>query len=144
MLASAMHGVIPLLFIAVVEAVRNAVAQATAAGANRRMDSIRIARWFLAPGSTWSIWRDMKLYEIRSFQEALERYQAKMLYRQDLQAEYGRGWRRKASGTQMRPLRQARLGIVLAEHTALSKASGQQLAPGTYVPQLPAGGPAGR
>lgn len=110
-LGSAMHATIPLLFIAVTEAMRNAIAKATAIEFDQHMDSIRLARWFLSPAATFSIWRDMKLWEIRSYSLALERYQEKMLLRQDLKAEYGRQWRKKSTGPQMRPLRQARLGI---------------------------------
>ncbi|WP_169317024.1 DUF2637 domain-containing protein [Actinacidiphila oryziradicis] len=110
-LGSAMHATIPLLFIAVTEAMRNAIAKATSIELDQHMDSIRLSRWFLSPAATFSIWRDMKLWEIRSYALALERYQEKMLLRQDLRAEYGRRWRKKATGAQLRPLRQARLGI---------------------------------
>ncbi|MCX5215704.1 DUF2637 domain-containing protein [Kitasatospora sp. NBC_00240] len=117
-LASAMHAVIPLLFISVTEAVRHAIEKATSAATNQRMDSIRLARWLLSPVSTWNIWRDMKLWEIRSYSAALERYQQKMLYRQDLKSLHGRGWRRKATGAQLRPLRQARLGLSVTDQPA--------------------------
>ncbi|MER5356435.1 DUF2637 domain-containing protein, partial [Kitasatospora sp. NPDC002551] len=109
-LGSAMHATIPVLFIAVTEAMRNAIAKATSIELDQHMDSIRPSRWFLQPVATFSIWRDMKLWEIRSYALALERYQEKMLLRQDLKAKYGRRWRRKAASAELRPLRQARLG----------------------------------
>ncbi|MFD3662709.1 DUF2637 domain-containing protein [Streptomyces sp. NPDC058659] len=112
-LGSAMHATIPVLFIAVTEAMRNAIAKATDLELDQHMDSIRLSRWFLQPVATFSIWRDMKLWEIRSYALALERYQEKMLLRQDLRAKYGRGWRRKAASAELRPLRQARLGIAI-------------------------------
>ncbi|GAA2969251.1 hypothetical protein GCM10010519_00470 [Streptomyces lactacystinicus] len=112
-LGSAMHATIPVLFIAVTEAMRNAIAKATDLELDQHMDSIRLSRWFLQPVATFSIWRDMKLWEIRSYALALERYQEKMLLRQDLRAKYGRGWRRKATSAELRPLRQARLGIAI-------------------------------
>lgn len=112
-LGSAMHATIPLLFIAVTEAMRNAIAKATSIELDQHMDSIRLSRWFLSPVATFSIWRDMKLWEIRSYALALQRYQERMLLRQDLRAEYGRGWRRKATSAQLAPLRQARLGIAV-------------------------------
>jgi hypothetical protein len=112
-LGSAMHATIPVLFIAVTEAMRNAIAKATDLELDQHMDSIRLSRWFLQPVATFSIWRDMKLWEIRSYALALERYQEKMLLRQDLRAKYGWGWRRKAASAELRPLRQARLGIAI-------------------------------
>ncbi|MCM2431053.1 DUF2637 domain-containing protein [Streptomyces sp. RKAG337] len=125
-LGSAMHATIPLLFISVTEAMRNAIAKATAIEFDQHMDSIRLARWILSPASTFSIWRDMKLWEIRSYSLALERYQEKMLLRQDLRAEYGRRWRKKATGPQMRPLRQARLGIAIDRGAGAPVAAEQQ------------------
>ncbi|WP_051708942.1 DUF2637 domain-containing protein [Streptomyces sp. NRRL S-350] len=116
-LGSAMHGTIPVLFIAVTEAMRNAIAKATDLELDQHMDSIRLSRWFLQPVATFSIWRDMKLWEIRSYALALERYQEKMLLRQDMRAKYGRGWRRKATSAELRPLRQARLGIAIDRST---------------------------
>ena len=112
-LGSAMHATIPLLFIAVIEAMRNAIAKATAMETQQHMDSIRLARWILSPVATFSIWRAMKLWEIRAYSLALEQYQNKMLLRQDLRAKYGRRWRKRASGAEMRPLRQARLGVAV-------------------------------
>ncbi|MEU8759555.1 DUF2637 domain-containing protein [Streptomyces sp. NPDC048659] len=116
-LGSAMHATIPVLFIAVTEAMRNAIAKATSIELDQHMDSIRPSRWFLQPVATFSIWRDMKLWEIRSYALALERYQEKMLLRQDLRAKYGRRWRRKAASAELRPLRQARLGIAIDRNT---------------------------
>ncbi|MFI6112872.1 DUF2637 domain-containing protein [Kitasatospora sp. NPDC051164] len=116
-LGSAMHATIPVLFIAVTEAMRNAIAKATDLELDQHMDSIRLSRWFLQPVATFSIWRDMKLWEIRSYALALERYQEKMLLRQDMRAKYGRGWRRKATSAELRPLRQARLGIAIDRST---------------------------
>ncbi|MFE9424194.1 DUF2637 domain-containing protein [Kitasatospora sp. NPDC006697] len=116
-LGSAMHAVIPLVFIAVIEALRHAIAKAMSIELDQHMDSIRPSRWFLQPVATFSIWRDMKLWEIRSYALALERYQEKMLLRQDLRAKYGRGWRRKANARELRPLRQARLGVAIDRST---------------------------
>jgi hypothetical protein len=139
-LGSAMHATIPLLFIAVTEAVRNAIAKATSIELDQHMDSIRLSRWFLAPVATLSIWRDMKLWEIRSYALALERYQEKMLLRQDLRAKHGRGWRKKATAEELRPLRQARLGIAVgrgAGEAGASPTAVRQLEPTLAAPEPP-------
>lgn len=117
LLASAMHGVIPVLFISITEAIRNAVAQAMDPESDEPLDSIPFSRWLLSPLATWSIRRDMRLWRIRSYRAALERYQKRKLYEQDLCSEHGWRWRSKASADELRPLRQARLGIAVAETT---------------------------
>lgn len=139
-LGSAMHATIPLLFIAVTEAMRNAIAKATSIELDQHMDSVRLSRWFLAPVATFSIWRDMKLWEIRSYALALERYQEKMLLRQDLRARHGRGWRKKSTAEELRPLRQARLGIGVgrgAGEAGASPAAERQLDPVSAAPEPP-------
>ncbi|WP_439681516.1 DUF2637 domain-containing protein [Embleya sp. MST-111070] len=137
-LAAAMHAVIPILFISVTEAARHAVAKSTAGELDRHMDSIRFSRWLLAPVSTCVIWRDMKLWEIRSLAIALERYQTKMLYRQDLRARYGRRWRSQATGEELRPLRRARLGLAVVDPLGLSRPSrSSQSRPLTSCPAEP-------
>lgn len=61
-LASTMHATIPLLFIAITEAVRHAVETATARDAGREDYALSLGRWVLAPWSTWLIWRSRKLW----------------------------------------------------------------------------------
>ncbi|MEU5417804.1 DUF2637 domain-containing protein [Streptomyces sp. NPDC020667] len=115
LVGSAMHGVIPLLFIAITEAVRSAVAQAMELDDSGRRDSIPLSRWLLSPAATWSIWRDMRLWRIPSYRVALTRYQNRRLYEQELRSQHGRRWRSKASADDLRPLRQARLGIAVTD-----------------------------
>ncbi|MFC8096759.1 DUF2637 domain-containing protein [Streptomyces sp. NPDC057301] len=115
LLGSAMHGVIPLLFIAVVEAVRNAIAKATAMEDNQHMDSIRLSRWLLAPVPTFLLWRRMKLWELRSYEAVIKLEQERMVYQARLEARYGRRWRRKAPVEALMPLRLSQYGVPLAE-----------------------------
>lgn len=114
-LASVMHAAIPLLFIAITEAVRHAVATATARDAGREDYALSLGRWLLAPWSTWLIWRSRKLWPstIPSYEAALELFQKKLEYRQELRDEYGWRWRRKARRDELRPLRRSRLGYAV-------------------------------
>ncbi|MGW1496159.1 DUF2637 domain-containing protein [Streptomyces sp. NPDC002402] len=114
-LASTMHATIPLLFIAITEAVRHAVETATARDAGREDYALSLGRWVLAPWSTWLIWRSRKLWPstIPSYEVALELYQAKLEYRQELRDAYGWRWRRKARREELRPLRRSRLGYAV-------------------------------
>ncbi|MEV4506692.1 DUF2637 domain-containing protein [Streptomyces klenkii] len=115
LVGSAMHGVIPLLFIAITEAVRSAVAQAMELDEGGRRDSIPLSRWLLSPAATWTIWRDMRLWRVTSYRIALTRYQNRKLYEQELRSQHGWRWRSKATADELRPLRQARLGIAVAD-----------------------------
>ncbi|MCX4682221.1 DUF2637 domain-containing protein [Streptomyces sp. NBC_01433] len=126
-LASVMHATIPLLFIAITEAVRHAVATATARDAGREDYALSLGRWLLAPWSTWLIWRSRKLWPstIPSYEVALELFQRKLEYRQELRDEYGWRWRRKARRDELRPLRRSRLGYAVRPAAEPVPASGR-------------------
>jgi len=140
-IAMSMHAAIPLLFITISEAVRHAVARATEIETDQHMDSIRLVRWLLKPVQTFAIWRDMKLWEIRSYREALERRQSKMLLRQDLRSVYGWNWRRTAPVAAVRALARARHGIAV-DFEAMSKLLEQPPAPRADLARDPAAAPA--
>ncbi|WP_051740065.1 DUF2637 domain-containing protein [Kitasatospora sp. MBT66] len=111
LLGSAMHGAIPLLFIAVVEACRGALAKINKLADRRRLDSIRLPRWVIAPRSTFRIWRRMVLWEIPDFQTALRLDQQAQLLRMELRDEHGPRWRRLAGRDALKPLRALRAGV---------------------------------
>lgn len=106
-----MHGIIPVLFVVTVEAARHATGRIADITADKAMDSIRISRWVLAPWPTFRLWRRMKLWEIRSYDEVVAREQARLVYRAQLIAEHGWGWRWNAPIEARMPLRLARYGI---------------------------------
>lgn len=85
------HGVLPLLWVVAVEAgahVVRVLAGLSGKGAPR-MDRIRFSRWLLAPLPTLLLWRRMILWELRSYPQALDREQDRLLARCDLQDGYG-------------------------------------------------------
>ena len=110
-----MHAVIPILFVVCVEAARHAIGRIADITADRHMESVRIARWLLAFPSTFRLWRRMKLWELRSYDEVIRLEQDRLVYRARLRAKYGRTWRRKAPVESLMPLRLARYGVPLAE-----------------------------
>lgn len=110
-----MHAVMPVLFVVVVEAVRHAVGRLADITADKHMDGVRVWRWLLAPGSTGRLWRRMKLWELRSYEQAVGMEQDRLIYQARLQAKYGRAWRRKAPVDAVLPLRLAKLGVPLTE-----------------------------
>ncbi|MFJ9379370.1 DUF2637 domain-containing protein [Streptomyces sp. NPDC101455] len=110
-LAVSMHAVIPVLFVTTVEAARHAVAEFAEIGSGRHMDSIRLSRWVLDPVSTFLMWRRMKLYELRNYDNVVKLEQDRLIYQARLKARFGRKWRRKAPVEHILPLKFARYGV---------------------------------
>ncbi|MER6915727.1 DUF2637 domain-containing protein [Streptomyces sp. NPDC000594] len=110
-----MHAVIPVLFVVTVEAARHAVGRIADITADKHMDGVRITRWLLSPIPTFKLWRRMKLWELRSYEQVIKLEQERLVYRARLQGRYGRSWRRKAPVEALMPLRLAKFGVPLAQ-----------------------------
>ncbi|MFE5718560.1 DUF2637 domain-containing protein [Streptomyces erythrochromogenes] len=144
-----MHAVIPILFVVTVEAARHAVGRIADITADRHMEGVRITRWLLAPIPTFKLWRRMKLWELRSYEQAVVMEQDRLVYQAHLQARYGRFWRQKAPVEAMMPLRLARIGVPLTQTASdglsaaglppvlLPSRPEPQLPPPAAVPELP-------
>ncbi|WP_458245065.1 DUF2637 domain-containing protein [Streptomyces sp. MAI_2237] len=110
-----MHGVIPVLFIVAVEAARHAIGRIADITADKHMEGVRLTRWLLSPVPTFLLWRRMKLWELRSYEQVIKLEQERLVYRARLHSRFGRAWRRKAPVESLMPLRLARYGVPLAE-----------------------------
>lgn len=110
---TAMHAVIPVLFVVVVEAGRNAVGRIADITADKHMDGVRFTRWLLSPIPTFRLWRRMKLWELRSYEQVIRLEQERLTYRARLQAKHGRLWRWNAPVEDRLQLRLARYGRAL-------------------------------
>jgi hypothetical protein len=86
-----MHAVIPVLFVVSVEAARHAVGRIADITADKHMEGVRLTRWLLSPIPTFKLWRRMKLWELRSYNEVIRMEQDRLVYEARLQARYGRG-----------------------------------------------------
>lgn len=109
-----MHGVIPVLFIVAVEAARHAIGRIADITADKHMEGVRLTRWLLSPVPTFLLWRRMKLWELRSYDEVIRLEQARLVERARLRARYGRRWRSKAPVSAVMALRLTRYGRALA------------------------------
>ncbi|WP_432070857.1 DUF2637 domain-containing protein [Streptomyces sp. AA1529] len=109
-----MHAVIPVLFVVTVEAARHAAGRVAALTADKHMEGVRLSRWLLAFPSTFLLWRRMKLWELRHYDEVIRMEQDRLIYETRLRARYGRSWRRKAPAEALMPLKLTRYGIPLA------------------------------
>nr|WP_055599630.1 DUF2637 domain-containing protein [Streptomyces aureus] len=129
-----MHAVIPILFVVAVEAARHAVGRIADITADKHMEGVRLTRWLLSPVPTFRLWRRMKLWELRSYEQVIKLEQERLIYQARLQARFGRSWRRKAPVEALMPLRLARYGVPLAE-TAAAGLAAAGIEPAVLPPQ---------
>ncbi|MFJ8677473.1 DUF2637 domain-containing protein [Streptomyces sp. NPDC093589] len=131
-----MHAVIPLLFVVAVEAARHAIGRIADITADKHMEGVRLTRWLLAFPSTFRLWRRMKLWELRSYDQVIQLEQDRLVYQARLRARYGRAWRRRAPVESLMPLRLARYGVPLAR-TAPAGLAAAGIAPTALAPAGP-------
>ncbi len=146
-----MHAVIPVLFVVSVEAARHAIGRIADITADKHMEGVRLTRWLLSPVPTFLLWRRMKLWELRSYDQVIKLEQERLVYQARLRSRFGRAWRRKAPVEALMPLRLAKYGVPLSE-TAPAGLAAAGIEP-TLLPSAPqteveridtaAGGPAG-
>ncbi|MGP3970465.1 DUF2637 domain-containing protein [Streptomyces sp. 6N223] len=110
-----MHAIIPVLFVITVEAARHAIGRVADITADKHMEGVRFWRWLLSPIPTFRLWRRMKLWELRSYEEVIGMERDRLVYQAHLRAEYGRAWRRKAPMDARMPLKLARYGVPVTE-----------------------------
>ncbi|MEV6536920.1 DUF2637 domain-containing protein [Streptomyces sp. NPDC051639] len=139
-----MHAVIPVLFVALVEAARHAIGRIADITADKHMEGVRLTRWMLSPLPTFLLWRRMKLWELRSYEQVIKLEQERLVYQARLRSRFGRAWRRNAPVESLMPLRLARYGVPLAE-TAPSGLAAAGIEPAqTSVERAPASATAER
>ncbi|MGW1624993.1 DUF2637 domain-containing protein [Streptomyces sp. NPDC002172] len=110
-----MHAVIPVLFVVAVEAARHAIGRIADITADKHMEGVRLTRWLLSPVPTFLLWRRMKLWELRSYDQVIKLEQERLVYQARLRSRFGRAWRRKAPVESLMPLRLAKYGVPLAD-----------------------------
>ncbi|MFF3498404.1 DUF2637 domain-containing protein [Streptomyces sp. NPDC003247] len=143
-LGTGMHAVIPILFVVAVEAARHAIGRIADITADKHMEGVRLTRWLLSPVPTFLLWRRMKLWELRSYEQVIKLEQERLVYQARLRSRFGRAWRRKAPVESLMPLRLARYGVPLAE-TAPAGLAAAGIEPALLPPaphqELPAASP---
>ncbi|WP_203610994.1 DUF2637 domain-containing protein [Streptomyces cyaneofuscatus] len=125
-LGTAMHAVTPVLFVVVVEAARTAVGRIADITAEKHMDGVRLSRWLLSPVPTFRLWRRMKLWELRSYEQVIRLEQERLTYRARLRADHGRLWRWTAPVDKRLQLSLARYGQPLPAAVAVPAAAPMQ------------------
>ncbi|MEU9056246.1 DUF2637 domain-containing protein [Streptomyces sp. NPDC048384] len=134
-----MHAVIPVLFVVSVEAARHAIGRMADITADKHMEGVRLTRWILSPVPTFLLWRRMKLWELRRYDQVIKLEQERLVYQARLRSRFGRAWRRKAPVESLMPLRLARYGVPL-EQTAPAGLAAAGIEPLLILPADPAAG----
>ncbi|HEV2452514.1 MAG TPA: DUF2637 domain-containing protein, partial [Streptosporangiaceae bacterium] len=93
LVSAGLHVAAPLMLLAMVEAGRAVLLRRIKSPDGRTREPIPVARWVLAPWPTWLMWRRMVLWQIASFQDALEAEQERRHAIALLKASYGRRWK---------------------------------------------------
>ncbi|MFD4866896.1 DUF2637 domain-containing protein [Streptomyces sp. NPDC058412] len=115
--AAGAHGLVPVLFIAVVELGRDAIDRMVRPDRAER-DSIPWIRWTLAPGATARIFRRMRLWGVNSYPEMVRRDQELIAYEQWLKRKYD-GDLSEATEDELLPMRMAPYGYTVAQALAM-------------------------
>jgi hypothetical protein len=90
--AAIMHAAMPILFVTVTEGIRHLIQQHTGLTTGTRTEHIPLARWLLAPRTTFLLARRMVLWRVTSYREGLDLEYQRLLAVSRLQQSYGR-WR---------------------------------------------------
>jgi hypothetical protein len=134
---SVMHAAMPTLFIIATEGIRHLVRQLTGLANGTRIEAIPLARWLLAPRSSFALHRHMVLWHVTSYHDGLRLEYERMLTISRLQETHGRWlWRWKAPLRERMALRMAPAEIALGSDapTALTPATPAELVPAAMTP----------
>ncbi|WP_432154744.1 DUF2637 domain-containing protein [Streptomyces tricolor] len=115
--AAGAHGVVPVLFIMVVELGRTSIDRVVRPDQAER-DSIPWLRWVLAPVATARIFRRMRLWGVTSYPEMIRRDQELIAYQQWLKRKY-EGDISQASEDELLPMKMAPYGYTVAQALAM-------------------------
>ncbi|MFE0654183.1 DUF2637 domain-containing protein [Streptomyces sp. NPDC059534] len=114
-LGAFMHGVLPLLFVAVVDGARHLIIRTNRLVLGAESEGVPLHRWILSPAKTWGLYRRMRLWGIASYAQMVAMEQERVVYRAWLQHQYGRGWKKKAGAAALLPFILAAYGLSVDE-----------------------------
>ena len=110
-----MHAAMPTLFVIVIEVIRHLVRQYTGLANGTRIERIPVARWILAPRSSFLLFRHMVLWHVTSYRTGLDLEYRRWQAISRLQQTHGRYlWRWRAPLSDRLALRPAPVATELA------------------------------
>lgn len=133
---AAAHATMPGLVVVITEALRRAIARRARIAHGHEYEPLGIARWFLAPFSTFGVWRRMRLWEVYTRSAALDLERDRLTLRDELYAKYGRKWKKEARPFELRAMRDASRGLSIPAHLIANA----DLSTANAAPELTANG----
>ncbi|GHB75980.1 hypothetical protein GCM10010331_74820 [Streptomyces xanthochromogenes] len=131
---AAAHATMPGLVVVITEALRRAIARRARIADGRQYEPLGIARWFLAPVSTFGVWRRMRLWEVYTRTAALDLERDRLTLRDELREKYGRrNWKKRARAFELRAMRDARRGLPIPGHLIANGDPGTANAVGAFT-----------
>jgi DNA-binding transcriptional regulator YiaG len=91
-----LHGAPPIVWTLTVVIAEGAIRKLVGLSDEKRVEQVRRSLWLLRPVATWRIWRRMRIEQIPSYREALDRDAARAAVVGRLRLNHGRMWRNKA------------------------------------------------
>lgn len=118
------HGIVPILFIVIVEFARSAIERAVHPEDRPAGTGVPLARWLLSPLPTFFLWRRMKVWAVKTYDQAVELERDLKIYRAQLKRRFGSV--RKAPADALLPLTMAPYGLTIDEALALPQREREQ------------------
>lgn len=94
--ARVLHAAPPVIWVLIVTTFEHMVRRMVGLNSPTRIEGLRKSLWLLRPFGTWRVWRQMRIHQIGTYTEALDRDAARAAVVGRLRLHHGRMWRGKA------------------------------------------------
>lgn len=91
-----LHGAPPVVWVLVVAVAESLLRRLARLGDDRQIEPVRKSLWLLRPVATWRLWRRMRIEQIPTYADVLDRDAARAAVIGRLRLHHGRMWRSKA------------------------------------------------
>ena len=94
--ARLLHAAPPVIWVLIVTTFEHLVRRMVGLNSPTRIEGLRKSLWLLRPVGTWRLWRQMRIHQIPTYREALDRDAARAAIVGRFRVNHGRMWRAKA------------------------------------------------
>jgi hypothetical protein len=91
-----LHGAPPVVWTLTVVIAEGAIRKLVGLSDDKRIEGLRRSLWLLRPFATWRIWRAMRIHQVVTYADALDRDAARAAVVGRLRLNHGRAWRSTA------------------------------------------------
>lgn len=119
--ARVLHAAPPVIWVLIVTTFEHLVRRMVGLNSPTRIEGLRKSLWLLRPFGTWRIWRQMRIHQIPTYADALDRDAARAAIVGRFRVNHGRGWRLRAPLSERIALRlqgrdPAGVAVILTDH----------------------------